>query len=130
MLRLIMTALLCLIYQTANAAKAERVYFVRGADEPVVISAKPHAGQGIIMRDPNLGAKAEAPATKKAAPPKKVVEVKIAPKKSSALAFKPMRIGATLHMPRVEFGRVALPVDIREEQHSTDFIARSLEDLP
>ena len=131
MLRFVMAMLMSFFCTIANAAPSERVYFVRDADEPVVIGTKPNAGKGIMMRDPNLnGGDQKATPVVRVEPKKHVAVIKPLPKKSSALAFKPMKIGATMRMPRVEFGRVALPVSIREEEPSTDFIARSLGDLP
>lgn len=133
MLRLIMTALLMVFCSVANAAKkAERVYFVRDAEDPVVIGAKENTGKGLIMRDPNLGSSgllAEKKAKVNKLPAKPVIVQKKS-KKPSAIAFKPLRISATLRMPRVEFGRVALPVGIREELPSTDFISKSLSEMP
>lgn len=131
MLRFAMTAFFFLFCSFASAGASERVYFVRDAEDPVVIGTKPNAGKGIMMRDPNLGSdEAKTTSTTLVVPKKHKTIVKVLPRKSSALAFKPMKIGGTMRMPRVEFGRVALPVSIREEEPSTDFIARSLDDLP
>jgi hypothetical protein len=133
MLRLIITVLLMTICSIANAAKkTERVYFVRDAEDPVVIGAKENNGKGLIMRDPNLGS--SGPLVEKKAKVNKlpakptIVQKKV--KKPSFVAFKPLKISATLRMPRVEFGRVALPVGIREELPSTDFISKSLSEMP
>lgn len=133
MLRLIMTATILTICSVANAAKKpERVYFVRDAEEPVVIGPKANSGKGLMMRDPNLdGTSSPTPQKSVAVKTKKPVPIsKKIGKRPGTLAFKPLKIGATLRMPRVEFGRVALPVGIREELPSTDFIAKSLNDMP
>lgn len=131
MLRPIITVVFSVICSVANAAEPERVYFIRNPEDPVVISSKANSGKGIIMRDPNLGTNESKPAKMLPKERKKtaVSALKLTPKKS-ALAFKPLRIGATLRMPRVEFGRVALPTSIREELPSTDFIDRSLNEMP
>lgn len=131
MLRLVLTALCSLFCSFAYAAKSERVYFVRDAEKPVVIGTKPNAGKGIMMRDPNLsGGESKTAVIPHSSQKKHASVIKPLSRKSSALAFKPMKIGGAMRMPRVEFGRVALPVTIREEEPSTDFISRSLNDLP
>jgi len=85
------------------------------------------SSETIVMRDPNLDGRKIPEKAKLLTKPKKVAVKK--PEKRP-VAFKPMRVAASVRMPRVEFGKIALPVGLREESRSIDFADRSLSDLP
>lgn len=121
------------LFATSLEAKDKRVYLLKepgsfvdikkSVDKPVDSSAE------FVMRDPNLGGD-----PKPTLPTKRKI-VRIAPKKvakpqPSAVSFKPLRVAGSVRMPRVEFGRVSLPVGIREESPSINFSDRDLLDAP
>lgn len=114
------------------AQAKDRVYLIKGAEQTVVITkgdVKEGQGDTLKMRDPNLGGKSVA-VTKVVVKKAPVAKTTLKPKEKSTMAFSPMRIGGSVRMPRVDFGRVSLPGGIRDESVDTNFIQKSLSTGP
>ncbi len=117
------------------AKKSEKVYVLQGSDSPVRIEkADSVEKEELVMRDPNMAG--DAKAVKKIAPIEKhSLKIVSKPSKKSvakkpASQFKPMKVSATVRLPRVAFSKISLPVGLREESKSNDFVDRSLDQLP
>jgi hypothetical protein len=115
---------------------SKRIYVITNATAPIKVETEKSLNSlngedhsdTIVMRDPNIGGK-KVDAPKAPTPKMPVVAVK-SPKKTGRLSFKPVSIKGTLRMPRVAFSKITLPAGLSEESQSTDFVSKSIEELP
>jgi hypothetical protein len=117
-------------FANAKDMPPSRVYLLGKPQQPVVIKSKKVDGGVLqVMRDPNLDSVKSAVPVKKAmapTPPKQVVKKT----SKSVVGFKPVKIAGTLRLPRVQFGRLNIESSLREPTVDTNFIGKSLSELP
>jgi hypothetical protein len=84
---------------------------------------------GIQMRDPNLdSANVRVPVKPQTKKPAKV-RVEIVRKETNSIQkFKSLKVAASVRLPRVEFGKTALPLGIRNETPSVNFVKPGYDD--